>query len=307
MLDTEFPHIMDDIEPNKVTRMKEINRRTRPLFRKKETSMQISWCIAAIGNEVWAKDLFPNETNAKELLDNLIYKCCMVDTNHPIESWNTFLETSKQLVEKLNHLQIKKLHYKNSLGTDLEIEMPKGAIWESAASEFENHSIVNMPSYEIFSSPHYLKVNGIVYSALPLIYGGAKIDKFFVEFKDGKVVNFDADMGKEILKGIIEGGDNSCYLGEVALVNHNSPISNTNVVFGTTLFDENASCHLAFGDGFTECIEGGENMTKEELLKHGVNQSDAHVDFMIGTDDLDIEAETNKGKVKIFERGNFCI
>ena len=112
---------------------------------------------------------------------------------------------------------------------------------------------------------------------------------------------------KEILKGIIESDENACYLGEVALVNNNSPISNTKLVFGTTLFDENASCHLALGDGFSECIKNGTNLTKEELLKEGINQSKNHVDFMIGTKDLEIEAETNQGKIKIFTKGNFSI
>ncbi len=306
MFDTEFPHIMDDIDSSKITKAKEINRKTRPLFRKKESTMQISWCIIALPNEIWAKDLFPNDKNAYEKLENLIYNCCMVNTDNPIESWNNLLKRNEDLANKLNSLKIEKLHYTNSLGTDLEIEMPKNHIWVSAGSEGGN-SIVNMPTYEIFSSPNYQGVNGIVYNALPLVYGGGLIDNFYIKFKDGKVVDFDAKVGKEILKGIIESDEHSCYLGEVALVNNDSPISNTNVVFGTTLFDENASCHLALGDGFPECIENGLNMDKESLLKHGINQSSNHVDFMVGTPDLEIEAETKNGKVKIFTKGNFSI
>ena len=306
MFDTEFPHIMDDIDSSKITKAKEINRKTRPLFRKKESTMQISWCIIALPNEIWAKDLFPNDKNAYEKLENLIYNCCMVNTDNPIESWNNLLKRNEDLANKLNSLKIEKLHYTNSLGTDLEIEMPKNHIWVSAGSEGGN-SIVNMPTYEIFSSPNYQGVNGIVYNALPLVYGGGLIDNFYIKFKNGKVVDFDAKVGKEILKGIIESDEHSCYLGEVALVNNDSPISNTNVVFGTTLFDENASCHLALGDGFPECIKNGLNMDKEDLLKHGINQSANHVDFMIGTPDLEIEAETKNGKVKIFTKGNFSI
>lgn len=306
MFDTEFPGMMDNINPEKITKAKQINRESRPIFRKKEGSMQISWCILALPNEVWAKDIFPNDDNAFEKLEELIYKCCMVYEDDPIKAWNEFLDKSNKLSEKLNDLKIKSLHYTNSLGTDLNIVMPEGSIWVSAGNEGGN-SIVNMPTYEIFSSPDYKKTNGVVYNALPLVYGGGKIDKFFIEFKDGKVVNYDAEVGKEILKGIIESDSNSCFLGEVALVNNDSPISNTGVVFGTTLFDENAACHLALGDGFPECIENGQDMTEQELLDHGINQSKNHVDFMIGTPDLEIEAETEKGKVKIFTKGNFSI
>lgn len=306
MFDTEFPGVMDDIDSDKITLAKKRNRESRPIFRKKEATMQISWCIIALPNEIWAKDIFPNDEDAYKKLEELIYKCCMIYEDDPIKAWNKFLDKSEVLSQKLNNLNIKSLHYTNSLGTDLVVEMPNNSIWVSAGSEGGN-SIVNMPTYEIFSSPDYRKTNGIVYNALPLIYGGGKIDKFFIEFKDGKVINYDAEIGKDILKGIIESDSNSCYLGEVALVNNDSPISNTGVIFGTTLFDENASCHLALGDGFPECIKGGNDMSEEELLKHGINQSKNHVDFMVGTPDLEIEAETDKGKVKIFTNGNFSI
>ena len=199
------------------------------------------------------------------------------------------------------------MHYKNNLGTDLTVELPSDVIWNSAAGEEDSNMLVNMPSYEIFTSPNYKKTSGIVYSAKPLIYGGGKIDEFYIEFKEGKVINYDAKQGKEILKQIIESDENSCYLGEVALVNNNSPISNTNLVFGTTLFDENASCHLALGDGFPDSLKEGLTMTKDELLRKGINQSKNHVDFMIGTKDLEIEAETKDGIVQIFKDGNFVI
>lgn len=307
MIDTEFPHVMDDIEPEKITKVKEIARKSRPIFRRKESTMEISWCIAACPNEIWAKDIFKDDDNAYQKLEELIYKCCMVDQENPIESWDKYLEKSKKLADKLNSLKIESLHYKNGLGTDLNIVLPKDVIWQSAASETSFDCIVNMPTYEIFTSPDYTGTNGIVYNALPLMYGGKLVDKFSIEFKDGKAVNWKAESGEEILKGIIEGDERSSYLGEVALVNHNSPISNTGVVFGTTLFDENASCHLALGDGFPECINDGSKMSKEELLLHGINQCPNHVDFMIGTSDLEIEAKTKEGIIKIFENGNFVI
>lgn len=305
MFESEFPHVMDDIDPEKITKAKYVKRTTREEFRQKEITYQIPWCIAALPNEIWANDLFDNDPDAYKKLEDSIYKVCMVDTDDPIESWNDYLREANKTVKKLNDLKITTLNYHNSLGTDLTIEMPKNHIWVSAAND--KTGLVNMPSYEIFSSPNYLKTNGIVYSSRPLIYGGAVIDDFFVEFKDGKVINYDARVGKDILKGIIESDENSCYLGEVALVNNDSPISNTNIVFKTTLFDENAACHLALGDGFSECIKGGSDMSKEKLLESGINQSKNHVDFMIGTPDLEIEATTKKGKVTIFTNGNFSI
>lgn len=307
MLETEFPHVMDNIEPSRIAKARFMNRSTREIFRQKEVSYEISWCIAALPNEIWAKDLFPNDKNAYQKLENIIYEMCMVDTKDPIKSWNDYINKSKEKVKKLNDLEIKSMHYTNELGTNLTVEMPQNTLWVSAVNEEHDNIIVNMPSYEIFSSPDYRKTSGIVYSSRPLIYGGGTIDEFFIEFRDGKVINYDAKVGKEILKGIIESNENACYLGEVALVNNNSPISNTKLVFGTTLFDENASCHLALGDGFSECIKNGANLTKEELLKEGINQSKNHVDFMIGTKDLEIEAETNQGKIKIFTKGNFSI
>lgn len=307
MLETEFPNELEDIDPLKIAKAKYINRTTRELFRKKEASNEIPWCIAALPNEKWARSIFPNEDNAYEKLYEVILNMCMADKEDPIKSWNEHLNKLKELSTKLTDLKINKLHYKNSLGTDLTIELPSDVIWNSAAGSEDSNMLVNMPSYEIFTSPNYLKTNGIVYSAKPLIYGGGKIDDFYIEFKDGKVVNYDAKKGKEILKQIIESDENSCYLGEVALVNNNSPISNTNLVFGTTLFDENASCHLALGDGFPDSIKDGLTMTKEELLGKGINQSKNHVDFMIGTKDLEIKAETKEGSILIFENGNFVI
>ena len=230
----------------------------------------------------------------------------MVDKEDPIKSWNEHLNELKNLSTKLTNLKITKMHYKNNLGTDLTVELPSDVIWNSAAGEEDSNMLVNMPSYEIFTSPNYKKTSGIVYSAKPLIYGGGKIDEFYIEFKEGKVINYDAKQGKEILRQIIESDENSCYLGEVALVNNNSPISNTNLVFGTTLFDENASCHLALGDSYPENMEGGLMMDEEQLKANGANSSSIHVDFMFGSEDMEVVGIKPDGsEVAIFHNGNF--
>lgn len=301
ILRAPFPGIMDDIESTKLARAEFLKRSTKPIYKKKQLNFEVPWCIAALPNIVWAKSLFKDKENAYELLENMIHKICMIDTNNPIDSWTNHLNNNKQRIESLNNLKIKCLNYKNSLGTDLNIELLEDGIWCDAATK----GLCNMPSYEIFTSPNYKKTNGIVYSSRPLVYNGGLIDKFWLKFENGKVIDYDAEVGKEILKGILESDSNSPYLGEVALVENNSPISNTNIVYGLTLIDENASCHLALGEGFTECI-GKKLKTEEELLENGVNMSKIHVDFMIGTPDLEITGETfDNKKVKIFEKGNF--
>lgn len=300
---TEFPGLMDDIEPNKLTRAKFVRRSSRTIFREKELAYEIHWCMAAVPNEMWAKSIF-NEENAYDKLYKMIMDMCMVDTKNPIESWNEHISNTKTTVEKLNDLKIKSLNYKNSLGTDLHIELPDNVKWMGAGSHGDS-MIVNMPSYEVFTTPDYTKTEGIVYSSRPLINNGGYINDFYIEFKNGKVINYSAKEGLEILKGIIESDSQSCYLGEVALVDSDSPISRTNKVFGMTLFDENASCHLALGAGFVTCL--GDDITTDEAFKKGINKSNNHVDFMIGTNDLDIIADTKDGKKLIFKKGHFNI
>ena len=307
MLHTEFPNILNEVDKEKIARASYIERKTKDIFRKKEIEYEIPWCIAALPNEIWAKDLFPNNPNAYKILLNYIFQMCMIDTENPQKSWENYLENLKIKQDLLNNLKITRLNYKNNLGTNLTIELPNNYIWMSAADHIKEHILVNMPSYEIFTTPNLYKTNGIVYASKPLIYGGSIIENFYLKFENGKVIDFNAETGYETLKSIINSDNFSSYLGEVALVNYDSPISNTNLIFKTTLFDENASCHLALGCGFKKCILNSENYTDEEFIKLGVNPSDNHVDFMIGTDDLEIIAETNQGKVTIFSNGNFSI
>lgn len=304
MLDTEIPSLMEDIDSDKLAKSAYVRRTTKPIYIEKQLKSLIPWCIAILPNEYWAKDLFPDSKNPLKEFWDAIAKVCMLNDDNPIESWNNMLKEQTKNIEYLNGLEIKKLYYKNSLGTNLEIELSEKAIWKGAST---GKWIVNLPSYEIFTTPNYKKTKGKVYSSMPLMYNGKEINDFYLEFKDGKVVDFYAKEGKDILKEIINSDNLSSYLGEVALVNYDSPISNTNLVFKSTLFDENASCHLALGSGFVECIKDAKNIDKEELDKLGVNLSKNHVDFMIGTEDLLIEADTNKGKITIMKDGNLVV
>lgn len=305
ILETEHPGLMDEVDADVLCAVKYVERTTKPIYKKKQISFEIPWCIAALPNKLWANKLFPNliADDANDKLFELICKMCMADKDDPIESWNQFLKNQAKIVKVLNDLEITTMHYKNALGTDLSVELTPKTNFANAGS-LGNNVIVNMPSYEIFSNPNFRKTNGIVYNSKPLFYEGKVVDNFFVEFRDGKVINYGAKKGYDVLRGIITSDEYSSYLGEVALINDDSPISNTNLVFETTLFDENASCHLAFGGGFGGCLEDGSKYSKQELIEIGVNPSKTHVDFMIGTSDLDIEAKTNRGKVLIFKKGN---
>lgn len=303
IFDTEQPHLMNDIESEKIAIMIKQRRETRPLYRKMVEHCELPWCIAAYPSKRWAKEIFPNSKNSYQDLKNAIYQVCMINQENPIISWDKQLEKNNKIIKYLNSLSLKKLHYQNSLGTNLTIYLPENYRFDSAK---DGKVIVNMPSYEVFASPIYNKTEGTVYSSKPLIYGGAIVDKFYLKFKDGKVIDYDAEIGKNVLKEIINSDSNSCYLGECALVENNSPISNLGIIFQTTLIDENASCHLALGSGFPECLEDGISNSDEELLEKGINVSKSHVDFMIGTPDLTIIGTTSDNKeIPIFTSGNY--
>ncbi len=306
MLSTEFPGYFADIPSENMTAASLKTRTSKPLYKLKQLTNEISWCIAVIPNKIWAKEKFPDlsEEDAYNEYFKLMCHCTMVDKENPIEEWNKFLDRQRNLVKTLNDLQITKMHYTNSLGTDLVIGLSKDALWQCAGYEGED-VIVNMPTYEVFTSPDYRLTEGIVYASKPLMYGGALVDKFWVKFKNGKVVDYDANVGKEILKGIIESDEYSCFLGECALVDKNTAIAQTNFVYGETCLDENASCHIALGDAFPECLKGAEEESIEERRSRGLNHSENHVDFMIGTDDLNIVAETKNGEMLIFKNGEF--
>lgn len=302
MLVGEDPDAMKDIDSNKIALAGKVARESRNEYRKLQRDYIVPWCIASVPTDAWAKKVFPKSKNAKENLWNLVFKMCLIDTTDPVQSWNEKVKKNKEIVKKLNDLNIKTLHYKNKLGTDFEIGF-KNNKWCGADEKTKEENIpilVNMPTEEIFTTPNKYSANGKVYASKPLVYNSSLIDDFWLEFKDGKVIDYDAKIGKEILKSIIE-IENGNYLGECALVDKNSPISKSNVLFYETLYDENASCHLALGSGFTNCIKNNKSLEENEM-----NDSKTHVDFMIGTDDLEIVASTYDNKeVIIMKNGEY--
>ena len=308
-LNSTVPELMDDIPTEKIQKWFSERAKSETYYRKYVKSYVFSWTIAALPNERWGKYVFPNEENSYEKLFLYILKMCMVDKKDPVIAWDEYIKQNNFYKDKLNQLEITKMHYTNSLGTDLYVEKPKENKWMNLDKKAitGRDMIVNMPSYEVFTTPDCRKTNGIVFSSRPLIYGDAIIDNFSLTFKDGHVIKCEAKVGQEILEKLIYENKNGDLLGEVALVPHDSPISNTNVVYNETLFDENASCHLALGSGFPLAFPNYNGENEEQLYELGFNKTNVHTDFMIGTGDLSIEADTNQGKKLIFKKGNFNI
>jgi len=303
------PGIMDDIDTKKMKTASNQSLYTRQVYREMQSNNQVDWCIASISTEAWGKLLFPNSYRPKEDLWNLIFDICLINESDPLIAWDNKMKNNKDMCLKLNNLKIKELHYQNSLGTNLTIGLSNGAVWCGGSSKIKGREpIVNMPTEEVFTTPDKYKTNGIVYTSLPLIHSGIKIEDICLEFKEGKVVNYKASSGVEELANIIETDNESNMLGECALVDKFSKIAMSNTLFYETLFDENAACHIALGRGFKECLTNGENLTEEELDEVGYNKSKNHVDIMIGTKDLNITATTyDNQEIQIFKDGSFNI
>lgn len=272
---------------------------------------KIRWTVVSVPTEAWALKVFKN-SNSEEAVSKLwdvIFNVVRLNNDDPIKAWEEHNNNIDKKLEFLNSNKFQKLHYRNSKGTDLTIELPKDHIWlggsEICTSGIEFNA--NMPTEEVYTLPKKHGINGTVTSSKPLSYGGNLINNFSLTFKDGKVVDFNAEEGYESLKELLASDDGASYLGEVALVPFDSPISNSNIIFYNTLFDENAACHLAFGKAYPTCIINGENLSTEELANKGANDSIIHVDFMIGTDDLDITGYTyDNTEIKIFDSGNWA-
>ena len=308
----EDPELLKDIDPKKIATANKSSGIGMKEFRKYTMNDINSWCVISIPTKGWAKRVFKDvdEDTAVEMLWERIFKATRMDQDDPVQAWKDHIKALEQKVIYLNNKSFKTLHYTASNGTDLRINLPEGHKWSGGTGTNAKGTffVANMPTEEVYTLPHKTGVNGVVYSTKPLNYGGNLIDDFKIVFKDGKVVDFEAKVGQDILKDLLDIDEGAKYLGEVALVPHSSPISQANIVFFNTLFDENASCHLAFGKAYPTCIVGGEKMTDEELGKSGVNNSLTHEDFMIGSEDLSIIGQTLSGEtIQIFKNGEWVI
>lgn len=272
---------------------------------------ELQWNIISVPTLAWAKKVFPNvnDDEAIDMLWNAILKSTKADSENPIETWKNHLSILKEKMDYLNNKQFEKVVITNSLGTNLTVKLPKNHIWASGKDVTQSgiEFVANIPTEEVFSMPHKYGVDGIVYASKPLNYGGTLIEDFSITFKDGKIIDFSAKSGYEALENLVSIDEGAKYLGEIALVPFDSPISNLGILFYNTLFDENASCHLAIGQAYSSCIQNGDKLSSEEMEKVGMNDSLTHVDFMFGTSDLSIVGYEENGNCEnIFINGNWA-
>ncbi|MDO7905565.1 aminopeptidase [Paenibacillus sp. JX-17] len=305
------PDLYQGIDSGKVAQSTKAAAAARAGYSKYTRSNKISWCLIKAPTQAWANKVFadvPEEERVAVMWDT-IFKMNRVGSGDAVENWRQHLETLQQMQDKLNVKRYKSLRYQ-APGTDLTIELAEGHIWKSGGAENgQGHQFVaNMPTEEVFTMPKRSGVNGYVTSTMPLNLNGQLVDKITFTFENGKVIKYTAESGEQHLQNLLETDEGASYLGEVALVPHDSPISNLNRIFYNTGVDENASCHLALGSAYPFNLEKGTEMTSEELLAHGANVSLTHVDFMIGSADLNIDGELFDGTVEaVFRQGNWVI
>ncbi|WP_070120420.1 aminopeptidase [Bacillus marinisedimentorum] len=304
------PDLLKGVDPERISNFNKAAGKAMNKYRQYIQSDKISWCVIASPSKEWAAKVFPGipaEEQQQKLWD-AIFKATRADLQDPVAAWREHNASLNEKVEYLNGKKYKKLHYK-APGTDLSIELPPSHIWVGGGSENEKGDafIANMPTEEVFTTPLKKGVNGTVSSTKPLNYGGNLIENFSFRFENGQIVEVKAEKGEETLNHLVGTDEGSHYLGEVALVPDDSPISNSGILFYNTLFDENASNHLAIGNAYAFCIEGGKTMSQDELADNGLNESLTHVDFMIGSAEMDIDGELADGtREPIFRNGNWA-
>lgn len=308
---SEDPDLMDGIDSQKLQAFQQQNARAFKGYMESVQKNQFPWVVAAFPSKAWAKRVYP-ELSVEEAYIKFIdevFDIVRIDGNDPVENWRQHIANLSVYAQKLQQKNYHALHYVSE-GTDLTVGLAKNHIWEDATSYVngkEQAFIANIPTEEVFTAPDRNRVDGYVTNKLPLSYNGTIIDQFKLMFKDGEIIDFSAEKGEVVLKDLINTDEGSRRLGEVALVPDDSPISNRNTIFYNTLFDENAACHLAIGSAYAFNIQGGTEMTVEEKIASGLNDSNVHVDFMIGSSDLTIYGIFEDGsKELVFENGNWA-
>lgn len=308
-----IPGLYKDVDSLKSQKAGIAMQKAVSFFREALMGNKTQWTIVSEPNKVWAKQVFPelDEDQAVEKLwDAILNASRVTENNDPIQEWKEHNATLLAHNKVLNDYNFKQLHFKNSLGTDLIVELVKDHVWAGGGEHASNgvYFNPNIPTEENFSMPYKWGTRGKVVATKPLNYQGKLIDKFWLEFKEGKVVDFHADIEHDALKNLLDTDEGSRYIGEIALISHDSPISNTNILFLNTLFDENASCHMALGRAYPMNIKNGVNLEIAELVKKGYNNSMVHSDFMFGSVDMEITGLTQDGKeVQVFSKGNYVI
>ncbi len=307
------PENMKGVDQDRMIRLSKASNAALKEYQDLQMSNGFPWCVASVPIPSWARRVFPDVSESEamnKLWDAIFHTLRISGSGDAVARWQEHLDTLQKRVDTLNGLHLESLHYTNSLGTDLKLRLPEDHLWVGGGgnSKAGRYFVANMPTEEIFSAPMKDGVDGHIYASLPLVHNGTVIEGIHFVVKDGRIVEAHASAGEEALKAAISLDEGASRFGEVALVPYASPISDLKILFYNTLFDENASCHLAFGKAYPECVKGGEDMTDEELAAKGLNDSMTHVDFMLGTKDLSIVGHTRDGRdVPIFVDGNFAI
>lgn len=304
------PDLLQDVASDRVAAASKAAGAALKTFREYTMNDRVTWTVISIPTEAWAKKIFPQKSSAEAIqaLWDEILKMVRADVEDPIRAWDRHNDVLKKAYELLNDKQYTSLIL-TAPGTDLKVGLPENHIWQGGAAASEKGITFNpnLPTEEVFTAPHKYEVNGTVSSTKPLNYGGNLIDDFKLTFKDGKVIDYEAKQGKEVFDHLLSTDEGANRLGEIALVPDESPVSQAGLIFYNTLFDENASCHIALGKAYPTNVEGGAEMDEASLDKHGINDSMIHVDFMIGSNEMDIDGVLVNGtKEPVFRKGTWA-
>lgn len=292
------PKLLEGINPDLIGKYrKAISQKFEPTYKYMDNNTQ-NWCVVSTATPAWAQKVFPDlpVEQAQEKLWEAIFDACRINLDDPVKAWREHAEKLHRQCHYLNEKKYTALHYK-APGTDLTLGLPENHIWVGASSTTVGgiEFIPNLPTEEVFCMPHREKAEGYITSSRPLILSGTMIDSFTLTFENGRVSKVTAKQGEDNIRKLLETDESASHLGEVALVPDSSPISQRNHLFYNTLFDENASCHLALGTAYRYNMEGGSEMSKEQFIAAGGNDSLIHVDFMIGSNQMDIDGITANG------------
>ena len=305
----EDPLLLSNQDPDKVSRANKATSVAYKPARERITRFDINWNIISWPGQAWANQMFPdlNSEEAQKKLANAIFKASRVDTENPIEEWKKHNANLRKWSDWLNNMNFVYLQF-NGPGTNLKVGLAEGHEWMGGASMAQNGIVCNpnIPSEEVFTTPHCLKVDGEVSATKPLSHQGSLIENIKVKFEGGKITQANATKGEEVLIKVLDSDEGARRLGEVALVPDNSPISQTGLLFYNTLFDENAACHIALGQCYTKCFKN-QNLTKEEISSQGGNSSMIHIDWMIGSNQIDIDGIKQNGDITpILRKGKWA-
>ena len=305
------PELLQEVKPDRIMKAQKVRSLALKEYRDSLMANENVWCVVSLPTPAWAGKVFPYlpEEQALAKLGQYIGTAVRLDRADPIEAWKSHREHLNRRIDFLNNCHFRLLRFTNTRGTNLTIELPAEHVWIGGVERSTGgiEFIPNMPTEEVYTVPAKTGVNGIAVSSKPLNYNGRLIENFTLTFANGKVIKWQAEKGQETLTELLASDEGAAFLGEVALVPHDSPVSMADIVFYNTLFDENASCHLALGKAYPDCLADGRNKTQDELARLGVNDSMVHEDFMIGTADMNITGITYSGEeIPVFRYGTFA-